>query len=96
MTIGRTPHSGTREIPAPVRVLGGVLAVYWAVNLVPAIGAVVSGAPDQFHNQHWRTVTLAGGSLLLTLAMALRRGPIQYVLLGMSLLTVGVLTWLVR
>jgi hypothetical protein len=90
------PQSGTREVPAPLRLIFGILAIFWLVNLVPAVGAVVSGAPDQYHNQHWRSVTLTGGSLLIALGLVMRRGPAQYILVGMSLLVLAISNWLAR
>ena len=96
MTTGFMSRSEPREVPAPLRLIFGILAIFWLVNLVPGVQAVVSGAPDQYHNQHWRSVTLTGGSLLLALSLVFRRGWVQYTLLGMSLLVLGISNWLAR
>jgi hypothetical protein len=96
MTTGFMSQSEPREVPAPLRLISGILAIFWLVNLVPEVQAVVSGAPDQYHNQHWRAVTLTGGSLLLALGMVLRRSWVQYLLVGMALLVLGVSNWLAR
>lgn len=96
MTTGFMSRSEPREVPALLRLIFGILAIFWLVNLVPGVQAVVSGAPDQYHNQHWRSVTLTGGSLLIALALVMRRGSAQYVLVGMSLLVLGISNWLAR
>ncbi|HET9064995.1 MAG TPA: hypothetical protein VFN22_04140 [Gemmatimonadales bacterium] len=96
MTSGFMPQSGTGEVLTLLRLIFGILAIFWLVNLVPGVQAVVSGAPDQYHNQHWRAVTLTGGSLLLALGMVIRRGRVQYILVGMSLLGLGISNWLAR
>lgn len=96
MTTGFMSQSEPREVPVPLRLIFGILTIVWLVHLVPAVGAVVSGAPDQYHNQHWRSVTLTGGSLLLALGLVFRRGWVQYTLLGMSLLVLGISKWLAR
>jgi hypothetical protein len=96
MTTGFMSQSEPREVPASLRLIFGILAIFWLVQLVPAVGAVVSGAPELYHNQHWRSVTLTGGSLLIALVLVMRRGPVQYVLVGMSLLVLAISNWLAR
>lgn len=63
-----------RETPAVIRALFVGLAVFWMFRFVPEVRFLVAGAPDHCHNEHWRSVTLVGGSLALAISMVTKHG----------------------
>ena len=76
-----TPGLAQRETPAAIRMFFAVLAVFWVYRFVPEVRSLVAGAPDHYHNEHWRSVTIIGGSLALAIGMTIKHGRLGWLLL---------------
>ena len=82
--------------PRTARFVWAGFAIIWIALLIPQIAGILRGQADAWHNEHWRMVTLSGGSLFLALSGRASKMRIKQGLIVVSCAILAASFWLMR